>query len=106
MYISSTPLSKERSYFELELISLGVPKVEAGAAGGGPGGGGPGGGGVGQGGPFIGLCSHRYPLDLLPGKPLISTLSFINRFIEIKKLIMYNFSVFDLCLYPLFISNS
>ncbi len=62
MYISSTPLSKERSYFELELVSLGVPRPEGGAAGGG-GGAGPGGGG----GPIIGLCSHRYPLDLLPG---------------------------------------
>ena len=64
MYISSTPLSKERSYFELELVSLGVPRPEGGAAGGGAGGAGPGGGG---GGPFIGLCSHRYPLDILPG---------------------------------------
>jgi len=44
LYISGTPLSPDRAYFEAEITA-----VEGG------------------GGPVVGLCSHRYPLDLLPG---------------------------------------
>jgi len=43
LYIAGRPLSPERAYFEAE-----VTAVEGG-------------------GPVVGLCSHRYPLDLLPG---------------------------------------
>jgi len=60
MYISSMKLTKERSYFELEIVNLAECK-----------GGEEGGGGAGPprsvGGPVIGLCSHRYPMDMVPG---------------------------------------
>jgi len=45
LYIAGLPLSPDRPYFEVELT------VTEGSGGG----------------PVIGLCSHRYPLDLLPG---------------------------------------
>jgi len=47
LYISGLPLSVEKPYFEVE-----ITKSEGSSGGGGP---------------VIGLCSHRYPLDLLPG---------------------------------------
>jgi len=47
IYISGQPLAPDRAYFEVELSVAG-----AGGQGGGP---------------IVGLCSHRYPLDLLPG---------------------------------------
>jgi len=47
-YISGIPLTPEKNYFELELVNGGSPGVPAG-------------------GPVIGLCSYKYPLDILPG---------------------------------------
>ena len=48
LFISGVPLTLEKSYFELELLNIGT---------------------VGEPvtGPVIGLCSYKYPLDLLPG---------------------------------------
>ena len=46
LYISGVPISAEKPYFEIEISNL---EVEGGGS------------------PVIGLCSHRYPLDLLPG---------------------------------------
>jgi len=46
LYISSVPISDEKPYFEIEISN--VAEVEGG-------------------GPVIGLCSQRYPMDLLPG---------------------------------------
>ena len=54
LYISAVPLCPARPYFEIEIVNAGL-----GAA-------------LPVGGPIIGLCSQRYPLDLLPGwAPLI-----------------------------------
>lgn len=49
IFIAAIPLTPEKSYFELELVNSGTA------------------GGVPVGGPVIGLCSYKYPLDLLPG---------------------------------------
>jgi len=48
IYISGIPLAPDRPYFELEIVNAGAP-------------------GIPLGGPVIGLCSHKYPLDVLPG---------------------------------------
>ena len=48
LYIGGAPFSPDKSYFEIEIEGAGL-------------------GEVGGGGPVIGLCSHRYPTDLLPG---------------------------------------
>ena len=47
LFIAGSPLAQATPYFELE-----ITHSEAASGGGGP---------------VIGLCSHRYPLDLLPG---------------------------------------
>ncbi|XP_023326347.1 SPRY domain-containing protein 3 isoform X2 [Eurytemora carolleeae] len=47
-FIAGIPLSPEKPYFELELVNAGNSGVPVC-------------------GPIIGLCSHKYPLDLLPG---------------------------------------
>lgn len=48
LYISAVPLAGSRAYFEIEIVNTGN-------------------GALPMGGPVIGLCSQRYPLDLLPG---------------------------------------
>lgn len=48
IFIAGLPLSEVHAYFEVELSAVG-------------------GSGAGSGGPVVGLSSHRYPLDLLPG---------------------------------------
>jgi hypothetical protein len=48
IYISAVPLSAARPYFEIEIVNAGNGALPVG-------------------GPIIGLCSQRYPLDLLPG---------------------------------------
>jgi hypothetical protein len=51
LYISAVPLGGSRSYFEIEIVNSGNGALPGG-------------------GPVIGLCSQRYPLDLLPGEKL------------------------------------
>ena len=48
LYISAVPFSAGRSYFEIEIVNGGNSALPVG-------------------GPIVGLCSQRYPLDLLPG---------------------------------------
>lgn len=47
LYISGIPIADDKPYFEIEITNA---DLEGGG-----------------GGPVIGLCSHRYPMDLLPG---------------------------------------
>jgi hypothetical protein len=52
LYISSVPMNAPSpyfAYFEIEIVNTGNGALPVG-------------------GPVIGLCSPRYPLDLLPGK--------------------------------------
>ena len=49
LFISGVPLTLEKSYFELELLNIGTAGEPVT-------------------GPVIGLCSYKYPLDLLPGR--------------------------------------
>ena len=57
LFISGVPLTLEKSYFELELLNIGTAGEPVT-------------------GPVIGLCSYKYPLDLLPGTKIFKSFTF------------------------------